>query len=264
MNRSRVVILVLAALAAGAAALLVRGLLGGGTSKSAADTPPPVATTEVLVAASEIQPGTQVTGNLVRWQAWPKSSVDSTFITADANANADQVVTGTVARAPLVSGEPLTNTKIIHADAAGFMAARLTPGMRAVSIPIATETGAGGFILPNDRVDVIVTLQVSETPKAFAARTLLRDVRVLAVDQTFAQDKDQKTVIAKTATLELSPQQSEVVSAASSTGVVSLALRALGDNANTDVAMNSNKYNNGVVSVIRYGVVRGRAPATGE
>jgi pilus assembly protein CpaB len=263
MNRSRVVILVLAALAAGAAALLARGLLGGGTPKSAAQTAPSLATTEVLVAASDIEPGIPVTGDLVRWQAWPKSSVDSTFITSDTNANASQVVTGTVARAPIVSGEPLTNTKIVHADSAGFMSARLTPGMRAVSIPISTESGAGGFILPNDRVDVIVTIQVSETPKGFVARTLLRDVRVLAVDQTFAQDKDQKTVIAKTATLELSPQQSEMVSAASSTGVVSLALRALGDNS-TDVAMNTNKYNNGVVSVIRYGVVHGGAPGKGE
>jgi len=263
MNRSRVVILVLAVLAAGAAALLARGLLGGGTPKSSAQVAPPFASTEVLVAASDIEPGIPVTGDLVRWQAWPKSSVDSTFITSDANANASQVVTGTVARAPIVSGEPLTNTKIVHADSAGFMSARLTPGMRAVSIPISTESGAGGFILPNDRVDVIVTIQVSETPKAFVARTLLRDVRVLAVDQTFAQDKDQKTVIAKTATLELSPQQSEMVSAASSTGVVSLALRALGDN-NIDVASNTNKYNNGVVSVIRYGVVRGGAPGKGE
>jgi pilus assembly protein CpaB len=257
-------VLMLAAVCAGIAALLVRGFLGGGTPKSNAQIAPPVSTTEVLVAASNIEPGIPVTGNLVRWQAWPKSSVDSTFITSDVNANANQLVTGTVARAPIVAGEPLTNTKIVHADAAGFMSARLTPGMRAVSIPISTESGAGGFILPNDRVDVIVTMQVSETPKAFVARTLLRDLRVLAVDQTYAQDKDQKTVIAKTATLELSPQQSEMVSAASSTGVVSLALRALGDNADTSVAMNSNKYNNGVVSVIRYGVVRGGAPARGE
>ncbi|HEY4115633.1 MAG TPA: Flp pilus assembly protein CpaB [Rhizomicrobium sp.] len=258
MNRSRLIVLALAALVAGAAALIARNMLGGGTPSGQAAVVP-AATSAVLVASKNIQPGTPVTPDMVRWQDWPKSSVDSTFLTEQGNPAPDQIVKGTVARAPILTGEPLTNTKIVHSDSAGFMAADLSPGMRAVSIPISTESGAGGFILPNDRVDVIVTIQISDNPKLYLARTLLHDVRVLAVDQTATQDKDQKTVLAKTATLELSPQQSEQVAAATAAGTIQLALRPLGDNGATDVAANEKKKteNTGVVAVIRYGMARG-------
>src|SRR3954453_10147268 len=164
MNRSRMIVLGLAALAAGVAVFLVRGFLGGGTEVGKAQ-PVAVSSVGVLVAASNIEAGRSVTPDMVRWQAWPKSSVDSNFLTQDSNPNPDQIIKGTVARAPIVAGEPLTNNKIVHSESAGFMAATVTPGMRALSIPISTESGAGGFILPNDRVDVLLTLQVSEQPK---------------------------------------------------------------------------------------------------
>jgi pilus assembly protein CpaB len=257
MNRSRIIILAFAAMAAGAAALLARGFLGGGTEMGKAQPAASVATGGVLVASSNIEPGRPVTPDLVRWQAWPKATVDSTFLTEDVNPNPEQVVKGTVARTPIIAGEPLTNTKIVHSDAAGFMSATVSPGMRAVSIPITTESGAGGFILPNDRVDVILTVQVSEQPKAFGAKAILHNVRVLAVDQTYTQDKDQKSVLAKTATLELSPQQVESVDAAAATGTVSLALRPLGDIGTADVQKNGNHNENQMVAVIRYGLVRG-------
>jgi pilus assembly protein CpaB len=167
--------------------------------------------------------------SLVRWQKWPSSNIDSTFITHNTSPSIDQAVTGTVARAPIVSGEPLTETKIVHADAAGFMAATLSPGMRAVSIPITTESGAGGFILPNDRVDLIMSTQISDNPRRFSAKIVLADVRVLAVDQTFKQDRDQKVVLAKTATLELTPDQARLVVRAQAGGPLSLALRPLGE-----------------------------------
>ena len=253
MNRSRVFVLMIAAVCAGIAAMLVRSFLGGGAEPVKAQ-PAAVASVGVLVAADSIEPGRSITQQMVKWQPWPKDSVDSTFITSDANPSVDQIVAGTVARAPIVAGEPLTNTKIVHADAAGFMSARLTPGMRAVSIGISTESGAGGFILPNDRVDVMLSLQVSDSPRRFAANTLLHDVRVLAVDQTYKEDKDQKTVLAKTATIELSPQQAEMIIAASATGTISLALRPLGEDGMKDVAMNQHKNVIGAVSVIRYGV----------
>ncbi|HEY1961625.1 MAG TPA: Flp pilus assembly protein CpaB [Rhizomicrobium sp.] len=261
MNRSRVIVLGLAALAAGVAVFLVRGFLGGGTEPGKAQNSPAVASIGVLVATSNIEPGRPVTPDLVRWQAWPKSSVDSNFLTQDTNPNPDQIVKGTVARAPIVAGEPLTNNKIVHSESAGFMAATVTPGMRALSIPISTESGAGGFILPNDRVDVLLTLQVSEQPKAFASHTFLHDVRVLAVDQTYTQDKDQKTVLAKTATLELSPAQAEMVDAAAATGTVSLALRPLGETATADLNADKHRNTNAVVSVIRYGVSHAGAAA---
>ncbi|HEX3651443.1 MAG TPA: Flp pilus assembly protein CpaB [Rhizomicrobium sp.] len=257
MNRSRIIVLVFAAMAAGAAALLARGFLSGGGTEPGKAQPAALnlATVGVLVASTNIEPGRPLTPDLVRWQAWPKSTVDSTFLTQDANPNPDQIVKGTVARTPIASGEPLTNTKIVHSDAAGFMAANVSPGMRAVSIPITTESGAGGFILPNDRVDLILTVQVSDQPRAFGANTILHYIRVLAVDQTYTQDKDQKTVLAKTATLELSPQQAEAVDAAAQTGTVSLALRPLGDTAVADIQKKVPQ--NRVVAVIRYGLVHG-------
>jgi len=98
-----------------------------------------------------------------------------------------------------------------------------------MSIPITTESGAGGFILPNDRVDLIVTLQISDNPKTYSAKIVLSNVRVLAVDQTVKQDRDQKVVLAKTATLELSPDQVKTVERALVSGAISLALRPLGE-----------------------------------
>lgn len=259
MNTSRVIILGAAALAAGAAAFLARGLLGGGTEKvKAAPPPPPVTTSEVLVAANDLQAGSPLEQSSLRWQTWPKSSVDSSFITHDEAPDLNRFVTGTVVRSPVLAGEPLTTSKMVHADGAGFMAAMVTPGMRAVSIAVSTESGAGGFILPNDRVDVVVTLQISETPRRFGSRTLLNDVRVLAVDQTYKEDKDQKVVLAKTATLELSQPQAELVERAAAAGTLSLALRALGDNGIESKALadGAAQADGGPIAVIRYGVPR--------
>jgi pilus assembly protein CpaB len=144
------------------------------------------------------------------------------------------------------------------------MAALLTPGMRAVSITIATDSGAGGFILPNDRVDVILTRKFTQTdPPLVLSDTILSNVRVLAVDQTYKQDKDTKTVVAKSATLEVSPNQAEIITRSEVAGALSLALRPLGDEG--QVASLEDKLKNykdgmgGPVSVIRYGIGGGAA-----
>lgn len=259
MNSSRVVILGVAALAAVAAAMLARGLLGGGTAQVKAAALPPPATEEVLVAASDLQPGKALSAGSVRWEEWPKGAVDSSFITHQTAPDLSRVTTGAVVRAPLVSGEPLTQSKIVHADAAGIMAAMVDQGMRAVSIPVTVDNTAGGFILPNDRVDVILTALVSETPRRYGAGTLLQDVRVLAVDQTY-EDKDQKSVLAKTATLEVTPHQAELLARAQATGTLSLALRALGDSGAHAAAQPGASADNGdtagPMSIIRYGFGR--------
>jgi len=262
MNRSRIIILGFAALAAIVAAFLVRGLLGGGTEKSAAATAPQqVSTVQVLVAASNIQAGTKLTADTVRWQVWPKSAVDSSFITASGGADLAKIIDGTVARAPLVAGEPLSTTKVVHADAVGFMAAQLAPGMRAVSIGISVQSGAGGFVLPNDRVDVLLTQPIGGAQHSFATQTILNDVRVLAVDQTFSQAADEKVVVGKTATLELSPRQAEAIARASASGTLSLSLRPLADNSTGNTLASAG---DGGVSVIRYGVSRAGSGQAGE
>lgn len=261
MNRSRVIILGLAGLAAIVAAFLVRGLLGGGTEKSAAAVAQkPVSNTRILVAASDIQAGTKLTPASVRWQAWPQSAVHSSFITASNGADLTKVIRGTVTRARLIAGEPVTTTEIVHGDATGFMAAQLTPGMRAVSIGISAQSGAGGFILPNDRVDVLLTRPVPGGQRQFTSKTILSNVCVLAVGQTFKQSGDEKTVIGKTATLELTPGQAQAIARAQASGILSLSLRPLGDNASDQGDMSA--VGNGV-SVIRYGIVRGDTQQAG-
>ncbi|HTT97683.1 MAG TPA: Flp pilus assembly protein CpaB [Rhizomicrobium sp.] len=283
MNTPRLIVLGLAAVAAGGAAFLARGLLGGGTPAVKASLPPPITTSEVLVAASDLAPGQKLAPEQLRWQKWPKNSVDPSFMTQETTPNLETAVKGTVVRSPIVTGEPITATKIVHSDATGFMAATLMPGMRAVSIPVSVASLAGGFILPNDRVDLMLTSQVGGDTKRFRATTFLHNVRVLAIDQAFSDaknpDKSQKPVSdVKTATLELTPQQAERVARAQASGVLSLSLRPLADHLAVNagggqdrVAAARAKYNNGAdssevgeVSVIRYGVVHPDAASSGE
>jgi pilus assembly protein CpaB len=228
MNTQRLVVLGLALVAACGAAFLVRGMMGGGTPQVVAALPAAtIKTSEVLVAAEALQPGQPLDPAKVRWEKWPTASVSSTFITRDAVASAEDVVEDTVVRAPILKDQPITTSAIVHGKEAGFMAATLAPGMRAVSIQVSTESGAGGFILPNDHVDLILTQRSNDNPPRVRARTFMRAVRVLAVDQVYKEEKDQKTVLAKTATLELTPAQAETVARAQGMGQISLSLRPL-------------------------------------
>ena len=227
MNTQRIVVLGLALVAAVGAALLVRGMMGGGTPQVAASIAPQVKMSEVLVASENLLPGQKLDANKLRWEKWPSRSVDPSFITHDAVASIDDAVKNTVVRAPILANQPVATSVIVHADAAGFMAAMLQPGMRAVSITVNTDSGAGGFILPNDRVDLLMTQKSTESPPRVRTLTILSAVRVLAGDQTYKEAKDQKTVLAKSATLELTPAQVELVTKAAAIGQLSLALRPL-------------------------------------
>ena len=268
MNVMRIAILGVAAVAAGAAALLVRGMLGGGTPPTQAAAPPVAITTDVLVASKDIVPGHILSVDLVRWDPWPKSAVSSSLITKDKEPDLTKAVAGAVVRSPLVAGQPITDASIVRAGGAGFMAATIKPGMRAISVPVTVDTGAGGFILPNDRVDVLLTRDISGGnggPKNIVSGIVLEDVRVLAVDQVAHQEKDQQFVVGKTATLELTPVQAELLAQSQQSGTLSLALRALGDSEGQPVAndtlhrqppaggggANSDK---STVTVFRYGI----------
>jgi pilus assembly protein CpaB len=260
MNTKRIIVLGFALVAASAAALLARSLMGGGTPKVEAKVgPPAIAMSEVLVAVANIQPGRALVPDMVKWQRWPTNAVDASFITHVSAPNLSDALKNTVVRVPLYAGQPITNTAIVHGDTVGFMAAQLQPGMRAVSITISVDSGAGGFILPNDRVDLMLTSKLPGNPPRAKVRTILSNVRVLAVDQTFKEEKDTKTVIGKTATLELTPGQAESVSAAQSMGPLSLSLRGLGDN--KSVASNTTS-DGAIVSIIRYGVMGGSDAAS--
>ncbi len=140
----------------------------------------------------------------------------------------------------------------MNAKGSGFMAAILPSGMRAVSTQISPETGAGGFILPNDRVDVIMTPRGRDDKGGErTSETILRNVRVLAIDQTVEEKNGQKVVVGKTATLELSPSQAETLALSQQLGVLSLALRSIADGTLEEKPDDSARHN---VNVVRFGV----------
>jgi pilus assembly protein CpaB len=233
MKAARLVVLLVAVAAGGGAALLAGR--GG-------DEPPPapaapqaqIDTVEVLVAKDDIQLGQSINAQNMLWQIWPVAAASPVFVRKADKPNAIEDLTGAIARAPFVAGEPLRESKLIKANGSGYMAAVLDKGMRAISTEISPETGAGGFILPNDRVDVILSRRDREAEKAGAAdtqvsETILSNIRILAIDQTLGEKDGQKVVIGKTATLELSPRQAETLALSRQLGTLSLALRSLAD-----------------------------------
>jgi pilus assembly protein CpaB len=259
MNTQRIIVLGFALVAAGGAAFLVRGMVGGGTPAAQAKAAPAIAMSEVLVANTNLTPGQALSVELVRWEKWPTTTVDPSFITHESVGNEEQAVKGTVVRAMILPGQPIARTAIVHGDASGFMAATLGDGMRAISIAISVDSGAGGFILPNDRVDVILTRKSESGAGRGFAKTIMSNLRVLAVDQIFRQEKDTRTVVGKTATVEVSPEQAESIAAAATSGQLSLALRPLSDAKVAKLDDPARKKRaaatyDGAVSVIRYGM----------
>jgi pilus assembly protein CpaB len=232
MKAARILVLAVALAAGGAAAFLI------GSDEEKKPEAPPVAqleTTDVLIAKSDIGMGTAISSQDLQWQAWPSATTGESYITKKDKPSAIEELGGAITRAPFTAGEPIREAKLIRANgAAGYMAAILPSGMRAVSTEISPETGAGGFILPNDRVDVILSRRPKESDKKEASvpatsETILTNVRVLAIDQTVEEKNGQRVVVGKTATLEIAPRQAETLTLARQLGTLSLALRSLLD-----------------------------------
>jgi len=254
MNVTRIAVLVVAAVAAIGAALMARGMMGGGEANVVAEVPQ-IEIVQVLVAGDRIEPGRSLTIDMVRWEEWPSNSVTDELVTEEANPDLTVFLEGAVARAPLLAGEPVTEAKLVRTGNGTFLSATLAPGKRAVAVPVSAESTAGGLVLPNDRVDVILTLeQRADTGTTnYSSDTLLRDIRVLAIDQTFTKDDGTAFFVGSTATLELTPMQTEIIAQAESMGTLSLALRSLGDE---ELAEDTGGFVSGAVNVVRYGVTR--------
>jgi pilus assembly protein CpaB len=192
-----------------------------------------VKSTEVLVAGASIGLGQVTTESQLRWQSWPEATATTGYITRAAEPNAIAQMTGAIARTPIMAGEPITTQKLIKAGQGGVLAAILPAGMRAVSTKIRQETAAGGLIMPNDRVDVILSQRVKgrNGTEDHVSDTLLSNVRVLAIGQQI-ETKEGKRVAednATTATLELTPRQSELLALGNTKGELSLSLRSISD-----------------------------------
>ena len=259
MKAARVVVLTVAIAAGGVAALLA------GRSEKPAEVKPEAAakvdTVDILVAKSDIAMGQAVSPGDIQWQAWPATTATENFIHKSNQPQAIENLAGQIARVPFVAGEPIREAKLVNAKGSGFMAAILPTGMRAISTQISPETGAGGFILPNDHVDVILSRRDREAEKATGSEVhtseiILSNIRVLAIDQNVEEKGGQKVVVGKTATLELSPSQSETLALSQSLGSLSLALRSITDATHDDTPTDADKAGgrrNGV-NIVRFGI----------
>ena len=220
---------------------------------------PKMATAEVLVAKADIPMGTTITPGSVAWEAWPAGTASGNFIRQSDRPNAVNTLTGSIARYPFIAGEPIREAKLVDAKGSGFMAAILPPGMRAVSTQISPETGAGGFILPNDHVDVILTRRDRDAEKATGSEvqtseTILGNVRVLAIDQSVEEKNGQKVVVGRTATLEVTPRQAETLVLSKQIGTLSLALRSIADASRDAPQLEEQPDKRGGVNIVRFGI----------
>jgi pilus assembly protein CpaB len=255
MNTARIVVLTIAVGAGGIAAYLASG---SDNKPAPAEPVAQLQTVDVLVARSDIGLGQRVTPEDLQWQTWPATTASNSFIRRNERPDATTQITGSIARAPFIAGEPIREPKLVKAVGSGFMAAILPTGMRAISTEISAETGAGGFILPNDRVDVILSKRDKNPdrtgPDLVTSETILANVRVLAIDQAPKEKDGQNAVVGKTVTLELKPEQAETLARSRQTGTLALALRSI-----TDVNMVENRSDDNLrrsdnINVVRYGI----------
>jgi pilus assembly protein CpaB len=218
-----------------------------------------VDTTEVLVARKNISLGDVTKESDFRWQSWPADGVTPAYITHKDGAAGMRAVTGAIARSPILEGEPITRHKLVKAGDGGVLAAILPSGMRAVSTRIKEETAVGRLILPNDRVDVILTRRerMANGQDEFVSDTLFSNVRVLAVGQQIETKEGKKSAegAANTATLELTPEQAEQLARANSVGEISLSLRSIADAENNEPQRRSSQNErSGDVRILKYGM----------
>ncbi|MGJ3231055.1 MAG: Flp pilus assembly protein CpaB [Oceanicaulis sp.] len=229
MNVVRIIVLIVAGLAAVVAAVFVRGAMQpapAAPSRIEAAAPEPV-TTRILAASRELGPGDRLEPSDMRWVAWPQEAVLGFHIVQGGEGDPMEVYAGAISRTAFSAGEPLNPARLVKAGEAGFMAAVLSPGMRAVAVPTSARAGAGGFILPNDRVDILVSV---DDDTGLRTEVVVENVRVLAIDQT-SSDDGEGAQVGSTATVELTPGQSRAVALAVAAGDVSLALRSVSDTA---------------------------------
>ena len=233
MAASRLMILGVAVAAAGGAGFVAKNMAAPPPQEVMVESgpqQPQLALTDVLVLTADVPMGGLVENN-VAWQPWPSDGLNPNFITRSAEPEALEKFKNSVARLGMFSGEPLRKSKLIG-EGQSFMAAVLPAGKRAVATTISADTSAGGFILPNDYVDVIMTRRSdSKSGSGFTTETILSNIRVLAIDQTIQEDEEGKRVkVGQTATLELTQQQSEIITVAQQMADrLTLALRSVAD-----------------------------------
>ena len=255
MNNARIVVLAIAIGAGGIAAYLASG---SGEKPAPAQPVAQIQTVDILVARSDIGLGQSVKPDDIQWQSWPAATASGSLISRASRADAIKEITGSIARSPFIAGEPIREQKLVKADGSGFMAAILPQGYRAVSTEVSPETGAGGFILPNDRVDVLLTRK-DKNPDGKGAdvavsEIILSNIRVLAIDQAPKEKEGSSTLVGRTVTLELKPDQTEMLARSRQSGTLSLALRSIADIKKVEKPEEPAERRGENLNVVRYGV----------
>lgn len=265
MSPRQIIVLVVAAIAAIGALLVIRGM-GGHREAAATPAGPPIAGQQVLVAAHDIQQGAQLAPGDLSVALFPTTSLSPNFVRIDQNPSAQTQYVGAVARRAFVQGEPIVASAVVQRDGRGFMAAVLQPGFRAVAVEVARKDSAGGYIQPNDHVDVIVTSRQNNEAgggQQVHSDIVLQDVRVLAMGDTTQAPAagDHPTASdANIAVLELAPDDARTLALARGMGDISLALRGVEAETvglHTSRAGTSLSQSSGGVKIHAFGTVTG-------
>lgn len=233
MDKKKLVLLLGALVIAIGTALAARSMFAGASAPEAEAAQAVPTGPKVLVAQRALPTGTIITADALGFQQWPEELMQDAYF-LDGEADVNQLL-GTVVRHPITAGEPVTQGSLVSPGDRGFLAAALTPGMRAITVPVSAKTGVAGFVFPGDRVDMLLTqtVQGAEGQALKATETVLRNLRVLATDQmTEQQTVEGKTVVRgfKTVTLEVTPKIAEKIAVAQTIGTLSLVLRSIADN----------------------------------
>lgn len=268
MKPTRIVLLLVAVMAAGLAAWLATS--GGGPAPVQEVVQVEAPKTQILVAAEQVGIGQRLTPAQLQWQDWPESAVRPEYITVSTIPDAPEQLTGTVARFEIFPGEPILETKLVRADQ-GYLSAVLDKGMRAISFPVSAESSAGGFIVPNDRVDVVQTL-FGEA--GLQTSTVIENVKVLALGLRLGergptagppdeQDPQAQVFQGPTiATVELTPDQAAVMVTAVRLGGLSLVLRSIKDFEGPAQVVNATGDSKSI-KLVRFGLQSSVVPASG-
>ncbi len=242
MSARSIIFLFLAVVITGITVLFARGWLE--RSRQTVSGPAAAVVTEeepkleVLVAAGDLPVGRLLNANDFTWQPWPEDNISDAYTVRGKDRPANTAsLNGAVVRRPIARGQPIAKGAVVRKGERGFLAAVLRPGYRAVAIPVTPASSIAGLAQPGDFVDVILSVETTQSVegqkvKRYGSQTVLTNVRLLALDQKISDDAAKKDIVkttkpAKTATLEVTPKQAEILALAARLGVMSLSLQSL-------------------------------------
>jgi pilus assembly protein CpaB len=236
MDVKKIVLLVGALIIAGVTAFMAKSMFTGAAAPQAQASQQVPAGPEILVATRTLSVGTIIDAEAFRYQPWPQGLVQPAYFTRGEGGADPQSLIGTVVRNEITAGQPLTSGAIVRPGERGFLAAALGPGMRAVTVGVSATSGVAGFVFPGDRVDLVLAQEVEgggEGPPLRVSETIVRNIRVLAVDQRLNARDEEGNQVAQTVatvTFEATPKIAEKIAVAQTIGQLSLSLRSLADN----------------------------------